>query len=134
MMKRHHSGITLIELLVVVTIVGILAAIALPSYRNQALRANRTEAKTALQQATQVLEKCFTRTRSYATCAAQVATGNTPGRLYSISLDPDTLSATTYTVVATPINGQAADTACGELKIDQTGARTPGASDTNKCW
>lgn len=131
MMKRHYSGITLIELLVVVTIVGVLAAVALPTYRTQALRANRTEAKTALQQATQVLEKCFTRTRSYATCAAQVATGDTPGRLYSISIAADT---TTYAVSATPINGQTADTACGILKIDQTGARTPGASNTNKCW
>jgi type IV pilus assembly protein PilE len=129
-MKRH-SGITLVELLVVVTIIGIIAAVAVPSYRNQTLRANRTEAKTVLQQATQVLEKCFTRTRSYATCAAQVATGNTPGRLYNIRLET---TATTYTVSADAINGQTADTSCGTLSINQMGARTPAAPDPNRCW
>ena len=128
---KHQSGITLVELLIVVTIIGIIAAVAVPSYRNQTLRANRTEAKTALQQATQVLERCFTRNRSYATCAAQVATGNTPGRLYNITV---AASATTYTVTATPINGQLGDTVCGALTIDQTGNRTPGTSNPNKCW
>ena len=130
-MKRHDSGITLIELLVVVTIIGIIAAVAIPSYRNQTLRANRTEAKTALQQATQVLEKCFTRLRSYSTCQAQVATGDTPGKLYNIKLE--NVTATTYTLVADAINAQDKDTACTPMKIDQTGKRTP-APDSNRCW
>jgi type IV pilus assembly protein PilE len=130
-MKRHHSGITLVELLIVVTIVGILAAVAVPAYRNQTLRANRVEAKTALQQATQVLEKCFTRLRSYAACSAQIATGNTPGRLYNIAIEA---TATTYTLSAAAINGQTADSVCGTLTINQTGARTPAAPDPNKCW
>jgi type IV pilus assembly protein PilE len=132
-MKRKHSGITLIELLIVVTIIGIIAAVAIPSYRDQTLRTNRTEAKTALQQATQVMEKCFTRTRSYATCAAQVATGDTPGKLYNIKVDAATLTATTYTLRADPINGQLGDTACGTLTVDQTGKRTP-LPDSKKCW
>jgi len=130
-MRRHHSGITMVELLVVVTIVGILAGVALPSYRNQTLRANRVEAKTALQQATQALEKCFTRQRSYLACTGSVATGDTPGKLYNITVDA---TVTTYTLKAKPINGQAADTACDTLQIDQAGARTASASNPNKCW
>ena len=128
---KHQRGVTLVELLVVVTIIGIIAAVAIPSYRNYSLRANRTEAKTALQQATQVLERCFTRLRSYAACEMQVAIGDTPGKLYNIDVDT---TATTYTVRAVPINGQTADTTCGTLAINQTGARTPAAPDPNKCW
>jgi len=132
-MKRC-SGVTLVELLVVITIIGIITAVALPSYRAQALRANRIEAKVALQQATQVLEKCFTRTRSYATCAAQVAIGDIPGKLYKITILPAEISATAYIVRATANAKQGDDSNCSVLTINQAGARTPAAPDPNRCW
>ena len=47
-MKSRSRGITLIELVIVIIIVGLLAAIAIPGYRQFVLRSHRAEAKTAL--------------------------------------------------------------------------------------
>ena len=64
-MKRTQAGVTLVELMVVVLIIGIIAAFAVPSYRQSVLRTNRTDAKVALTSRAAGLERCFTRYRAY---------------------------------------------------------------------
>lgn len=142
-MRRKQSGVTLVELMIAVGIVGILAAIAYPNYREYALRGNRTEAKAELLEAAQDLEKCYTRFGSYisANCTAYTdltdADGRfSEGRRYQVSVAANPVAtATTYVLQAVPQGGQVADTKCGTLRLDQTGARTVSASPADpKCW
>lgn len=126
------------ELMVVIVIVGILAAIAYPSYRDQVRRSNRTEAKVALEQTAQALEKCFTRYMAYnnPNCGAaeQLDGGSfdTPEGNYRITGD---IGETEYDITATPLGGQASDTRCGALTLDETGQRgINGSGNAQECW
>lgn len=126
----RQRGFTLIELMVTVAIVGILTAVALPSYKNYVLRARTAEAFTALGAIQPNAEQYWTNNRSFANFAAPAAT---PNFNYSFSG-----TDTTFVATATGINKMADLT----YTIDQSGLRktikVPAAwtgwvtSDT--CW
>ncbi len=136
--RRRSRGVTLLELLTVVVVVGILAAIAVGSYRNYLLRANRTEGRMALLRLQAAQEKFFLQNNAYAT-AAQLSTAppaglgipaTTQSGFYTITLNVP--NATTYTATATAAGGQVDDTAaCRVLTINEIGTRTPAGND---CW
>jgi type IV pilus assembly protein PilE len=140
-MNERQSGITLIELMVVVVIIGILAAVAYPSYRDQVRRSNRTEAKVALEQTAQALEKCFTRYMAYnnANCraSAQFNAGagfNTPDGNYRITAAFP--STTEFDLRATPLGGQLDDAQCMRFELDEQGNRATagGTAPAETCW
>jgi type IV pilus assembly protein PilE len=136
-MKMHQSGVTLMELLIVMVIIGILVGIAYPSYRQQAIRANRTEAKVALEQRAQAWEKCFTRYMEYshANCANLTAAALTPDGHYSVAA-VGAPTATTFILQATRQGGQVADTQCGDLRLNEAGTRSiqGGTANAATCW
>lgn len=127
----RSRGITLIELLVAVVIVGILAGVAYPSYRQQVIKTNRTEAKVQLMQLAGALEKCYTRFHDYAheDCELDAPV------LTNYTIDLDAIAANTYTLVAIPKGGQVDDKKCGNLTIDQAGKQNINGTGTTKdCW
>ena len=141
-LKRAASGFTLIEVMIVVAVIAILAAIALPSYQEYIRRGNRAEARAALLQAAQWLERVATSTGTY------LATDNVanfpaelkvvPSKSYVISLGGTNDAGSAFTLSATPQGGQAADK-CGTLTLNQAGQRNvsvTGASEDLKaeCW
>jgi type IV pilus assembly protein PilE len=129
------KGFTLIEVMVVVAILGILAAIALPSYTEYVLRANRSDAKAVLMETSQFLERYYTTNNTYV--GAAVLTAVSPkgatgtGVKYDISFSvTPAAGADVYTLQAAPANSQT-DDSCGNLTLSSTGAQTP---TTAGCW
>lgn len=129
-------GFTLIELMIVVVIVGILAAIAYPSYQNQVRKSRRADAKAALMETAQQLERCYTRFSDYAdaNCEADVSYVS-DDEFYTISASA--MSASAFTLSAAPRGDQVNDTECGTLSLTSTGiegSSNDTTTDANDCW
>lgn len=156
---RRPSGFTLIEVMIVVVIAAILAAIAIPSYRDHVVRSKRAAARQVLMEAAQFLERNFTAAGCYdfadiASCLA---------RSGSATVQPSTMlrapsegrqsyavawaygsSGQAYTLTARPCGTAGAncpagaqttfdDSTCGALTLTQTGLRGASGSVAT-CW
>src|ERR1044071_8966117 len=73
MTRVRQTGVTLLELMTVVMIIGVLSAIAIPSYRGYLLRAQRSDATAALLRVAQAQEKFYLQNNRYASTAAELA-------------------------------------------------------------
>ena len=136
-MQSASKGFTLIELLITITIIAILASIAIPSYRDYVTRARLTEARAELSAQRVRVEQYFQDMRTYVgactpgTVAPPIA--NTAFWTYACNPAP---SATTYTITAT---GQGA-MAGFAFDIDQNNARrtvsvpSDWTAPAGNCW
>jgi type IV pilus assembly protein PilE len=137
-MKQTDRGFTLVELMIAVLIVGILAAVAMPSYRSYVLRATRAEAKQALLARATDLERCYTRNNTYVDAAATpcpvaVNLAN-PSVGIKYKIQAKTLVANSFLLQAIPVNGQEADK-CGTFTLDDKNSRgVSGNPSAQECW
>jgi type IV pilus assembly protein PilE len=150
-MKQRQRGVTLIELLTVMVVLAIIASIAIPSYRRYLLRAQRTDAKTALLQVQTAEEKFLLQNNTYTSNITGLPGDNPPGLgllntsekgFYTIGVRLTVVNgAPGYTISAVPAavsGGQQDDTDCRTFTLDEQGARTAadagGAVNTAACW
>ena len=136
--RKRVAGFTLLEVMVVCAIVGILAAVALPSYFDYITRGRILEATTGLSNYRQLYEQYFLDNRTYVGACAQYAL-QVNGQIQSTNGTQDFAltcaeTVSTYTITATG-GGVMANFV---YTIDNTGAKTSSGPGTwgagNGCW
>lgn len=134
------AGFTLIELMITVAIVGILAAIAYPSYQDSVRKSWRANGSSCLLELAQAMERRYTGSSRYdgvstiptAECTDEGGMGDRYD--FSFATTP-ALSATTFTLQAVPdAAGPQAGDACGTLTINQMGQKNASGGTVSECW
>jgi len=134
--------------MITVAIVGILAAIAYPSFTSHVQKTRRVAAAGCLMELAQWMERNYTTCLRYdktgATCATDVGTTQLPtsqcrtdlGTAYVFTVaGTPAITTNSYRLDATPGGSQASDTQCGTLSINQQGAKSvSGAKLATTCW
>jgi len=152
-----QRGYTLIEILIVVAILGILAAVAIPSYQNSVLASNRSVAQAALLDLANRQEQFFLNSRTYSADLTDLGypagmvfsnggssalamndnhslvESTSTQRLYFIQIDA--ANATTFSLSAVPQLNQAGDAECGTLGLTSSGVKAEtGTGNVADCW
>lgn len=134
-MKHLNRGFTLIEVMIVVAIIGILAAIAYPSYDEYVKRGNRTEGQAFLSDVAARQERYFSQNNKYITAVSDIvklglSNANSPTGKYTITI---AAGGGGYVLTA---NQQFNDLKCATLTLNALGEKnsTGTRADKNDCW
>jgi len=131
---RRGRGFTLAELMITVAIVAILAAIAIPTYRDHVRTSRRTEAQAYLMAIASRQQQFLMDTRAYAGAlsAINIPTPPNVSAAYDLTLAAAGGPPPTFSITAVPKAGSdQVREKCGTLAINQTGAKTAALS---RCW
>ncbi|MBA2963475.1 MULTISPECIES: type IV pilin protein [Ramlibacter] len=139
--KNRLRGFTLIELMITVAVIGILAAVAFPSYTKYLAKGRRAAAQAVMHNVGSRQEQYMLNSRSYYPSPAGSSTdlsglgitlGTDVSGYYTITVTSDTSPA--WTVTAAPRAPQTVnDATCGTLTLTNAGAKGASGGSTT-CW
>ncbi len=147
---HRRRGFTLIELMIVIGVIGVLAAVALPSFLDSVRKGRRADAINSLAQVQQAQERWRANNASYSSLLSNVpanltSSGVTPAGYYGVSIDAADAAGYTLTAQAVTGTSQASDANCSTLRVRMAGgniqyggcagcALTDPLTDPNRCW
>lgn len=131
-MRNPQQGFTLIEIMIVVVILGVIAAIAMPSYDEYSRRGKRAEGMAFLQDVAARQERYATQNNTYVTSSDDYSKLGLSKNTSETDKYTLTISATdSFTLTATPTFS---DPKCGNLTLNARGVKTASAGSVNDCW
>jgi type IV pilus assembly protein PilE len=139
----RERGFTLMELLVALTVLGILASLALPAFFEQLARARRTDVQAALLEDAAYMQHYYAAHDAFAgTPPPRLPFSSTPrlgAASYTIAVDVPATDATSFVLTATRTGAMSSDP-CGDFTVDNVGRRdlVPGSyaagRSAERCW
>lgn len=144
MSKMRAKGFSLIELIIVVAVVGILAAIAYPSYQESSAKSKRRDAQAALLGLASAMERYYTQNNGTYADSADASTKPIAGlypsqapldgsvKYYDLTITGEDADSYVLSAVPIPGGGMAGDR-CGTMTLNEAGSRGDGDASDN-CW
>ena len=132
----HKSrGFTVVELVIAIAIVGILTAIAIPSYQGHLKKGRRADAQQFVSQVAQRQQQYLLDARAFAGDLTELGMAVPTGvsKFYKVTIDAVAGPPPLFTITAAPVAGTAQD-GDGALKIDNNGTRTRASASGDVPW